>query len=177
MSLIVEDGTGRADAESPQSVAAVDAYAALAANSSRTAEQAAAWLALDTAGKEQTARRATIAQECALAFRVSGWRKVAGQALSFPRFAGYDLCGQPYGDGIPSWWKSIHAELCMRDAADGLLADTERSIVTSFSVGSVGTDLPSYSETRDTSRGQGASYPFLEALGERYLRPVGETTW
>lgn len=78
MALIVEDGTGKADAESYISVADATAYHAARGN--------AAWAALasDTV-REQALRAATDYMLQSYRYRWAGARKTATQALDWPR--------------------------------------------------------------------------------------------
>jgi hypothetical protein len=79
VALIVEDGTGRADAESFCSVAAATAYHAARGNT--------AWAALasDTV-REQLLRKATDYMEQVYRLRWDGYKKTNTQALSWPRY-------------------------------------------------------------------------------------------
>lgn len=77
MALIVEDGTGLANAESYLSVADADTYHSNRGNT--------AWAALATPAKEQALRKATDYIEQAYRYRWKGGRINAVQALSWPR--------------------------------------------------------------------------------------------
>ena len=78
MSLIVEDGTGRADAESYASVSVADAY--------HTARGNTAWAALaTTALKEAALRKATDYLGQTYGLRWKGYRMTTTQALDWPR--------------------------------------------------------------------------------------------
>jgi hypothetical protein len=77
VALVVEDGTGLANAESYASVAEADAYHADRGN--------AAWAALATAVKEQALRKATEYMSQAYRIRWAGFRVKATQALDWPR--------------------------------------------------------------------------------------------
>jgi hypothetical protein len=79
MSLVVEDGTARADAESFCSVTAATAYHAARGN--------AAWAALASdAVREQMLRKATDYMEQVYRSRWAGAKKTTAQALSWPRY-------------------------------------------------------------------------------------------
>lgn len=84
MALIVEDGTGKEDAESYLSVAAADTYF-----TGRGAP--AAWTALDTAKKEAALRYASQALDGMFEWR--GVMQTTSQALSWPRSGAYDFEG------------------------------------------------------------------------------------
>lgn len=78
MTLITEDGSGRADAESLCSVAFADAYHA--------ARGATIWAPLSTTEKEQALRRGTDYLEQTYSARLAGSRQFSVQALAFPRY-------------------------------------------------------------------------------------------
>lgn len=80
MALTVEDGTGKADAESYCAVADADAYHAALGQ--------AAWAALSDAAKEQALRKATTFVDWR--FRFSGTKRTAEQALAWPRVGASD---------------------------------------------------------------------------------------
>ena len=84
MALIVEDGTGKSDAESFATVGAADAY--------HTARGNAAWTG-DAAAKEAALRRATDFLEGAFRGRWPGRIAVTGQALGWPRAYAHDAEG------------------------------------------------------------------------------------
>ncbi|ACT50869.1 DnaT-like ssDNA-binding protein [Methylovorus glucosotrophus] len=77
MTLIVEDGTGKADAESYSDVAFADAYHARRLNSE--------WAPLDAAIKEAHLIKATEYLDAKYGAKWIGSRKIALQALSWPR--------------------------------------------------------------------------------------------
>lgn len=90
MALIIEDGTGRADAESYISVAGADLYHGNRGNSM--------WQALATERKEQLLRQATDY----MAIYDSQWvgqRAVLGQALGWPR-VGAVVYGQDVASNV-----------------------------------------------------------------------------
>jgi hypothetical protein len=76
MALIVEDGTGLANAESYISVADADTY--------HTDRSNAAWALLTTAAKESALRDAT--EYIDSYYQFGGYRKTDTQALDWPRF-------------------------------------------------------------------------------------------
>ena len=93
MTLVVEDGTGKADAESYISVADATAYHAAMGNT--------AWAALasDTV-REQLLRKATAYIGNMYAARWTGYRSTTSQALDLPRTYMTDtrknVCGAVY---------------------------------------------------------------------------------
>lgn len=112
MALIVEDGTGKADAESYLSVAEISAVLA-------TTGEDAAWLALasDTV-REQVARKTMRALETEHAFR--GEKKTQTQATEWPRVNAEDDDGFCYPDDeIPTRLKTAFALLCAEASVPG----------------------------------------------------------
>lgn len=77
MALIVEDGTGKTDAESYASVAAADLFHSARGN--------AAWAALNTADKEINLRKATDWLGERFSTQWAGVRSTITQALDWPR--------------------------------------------------------------------------------------------
>ena len=124
MSLIVEDGTGKADAESFISVADATTYHAARGNTE--------WAALssDTV-REQKLRIATDYMEQLYRARWAGYRKTTTQALSWPRYevpledVGY---GYAYydSDSVPQIVKNACAELALRAIDGDLSPDIEQ---------------------------------------------------
>lgn len=137
MSLIVEDGTARADAESYVSVADADTYFANRGN--------AAWAALDTAAKEQALRAATDYMMQTYRMHWTGMRVTGTQALDWPR-AWVALVDAPSGyrsvpayvpqNIVPPEVKNACAELAVRSLAAPLSPDLT-SQVTRETVGPI----------------------------------------
>lgn len=130
MALVVETGTGRADAESFCSVAFATTYHANFGN--------AAWAALaDDTTREQYLRRATAYMEQAYRERWAGYLINTTQALGWPRYEvpikgyyGVGLSSQDSGlgaywpaDSIPSIVQNACAELALRAIAGALTVD------------------------------------------------------
>ena len=116
MALIVEDGTGKPDAEAYISVADADAYF--------TARGNATWAALpDDSAKEAALRLGADYMEGAYGQRWKGCRISQTQALSWPRDGvcvdGYDLPD----DEVPVAVARANAELAVRASAGSLLED------------------------------------------------------
>lgn len=160
MALIVEDGTGLANAESYASVAETDTY-----HSDRGEVD---WAALTTAEKEQALRRATDFMVQSYRQRWLGYRRTSTQRLDWPRSdvpindgpGGYGTWPYYVSDTIvPAEVKSACAELALRAAAGPLLTDTGRETV-SESVG----------ELSVTYRAGAARQTGYESV-ERALRP------
>ncbi len=120
MSLVVEDGTARTDAESFCSVAAATAYHAARGN--------AAWAALasDTV-REQMLRRATDYMEQVYRARWDGVRKTVTQMLSWPRYnvpIKDAVITQYYpNDAIPTQVVNACAELALKAITGSLAPD------------------------------------------------------
>jgi hypothetical protein len=125
MALIVEDGTGKADAESYISVADATAYHAARGN--------AAWAALASdAVREQMLRKATDYMEQAYSERWKGERATTDQALSWPRSGVHGVDS----DVVPSAVSRACAELALR-AISGDLAPDLSGQVKSETVGPI----------------------------------------
>lgn len=108
--LIVEDGTGKADAEAYISVADADTYFE---NRGYTL-----WAGLSDTEKEQALRRATDYMENMYGPRWKGERVSVTQALSWPRTeTDYD------SDEVPHAVRRANAELAFRAAQGELMAD------------------------------------------------------
>lgn len=121
MPLVVEDGTGRADAESLCSAAAADTYHVNRGN--------AAWAALDATGKEQALRKATDFMSV-YRNRWAGYRKTTLQALDWPRFsvpikdAGYGGYWAYYdSESVPLAVQNACAELALKSLTTTLAPD------------------------------------------------------
>lgn len=102
MALVVEDGTGLANADSYTSVADADTY--IAAYKS----DVTAWDAATDAAKEVAARQAT--QHLDFSYRWKGERETSTQSLDWPRVYAYDERGLAY-DGVPDALKQAESEL------------------------------------------------------------------
>ncbi len=118
MSLITEDGSGRADAESLCSVAAADGYHGKRGNTS--------WTGLQEAAKEQALRKATDYMATYRA-RWAGYRVSTAQALDWPRYevpmkdAG--VCAVYPSDAVPQAVQNACAELALRSISKELAPD------------------------------------------------------
>lgn len=115
MAIVVEDGTGLANAEAYISVADADAYFLARGN--------AAWAALLTDAKEAALRLGADYMEGAYGQRWKGCRVSQTQALSWPRDGvcvdGYELPD----DEVPLAVARANAELAVRASAGSLLED------------------------------------------------------
>lgn len=157
MPLIVENGTGLADAEAYISVADADAYFAARANTP--------WAALTTDAKEAALRSATDYLEAVYGGRWKGCRMTEAQALSWPR-AGVVVDGVKLDpDTIPLPLKRANAELAVRASAGTLAAD-QSAQVKSETVGPI-------SVTYADGARQGTRYAIVEAMLGALLRAGG----
>lgn len=136
MALIVEDGTGKSDAESYISVADADTYHSNRGNT--------AWADLTTTVKEQLLRKATDYLVQAYRMRWKGVRVSATQALDFPRnfmeredyeassLNGYQMIGGNYyypSDNVPAEVKTSCAELALKANSGELAPDLSRATI------------------------------------------------
>lgn len=156
MALVIEDGSGVADAEAYISVADADAYFAARGN--------AAWAALDTAGKEQALRRGADYLETAYAWR--GQRATTTQALSWPRSCVVVDGVEVPSDAVPQAIQRANAELAVRASAGDLAAD-ESAQVKQETVG------PITVVYADGAR-QNARYVAVDAMVAAYVRGGGQ---
>ena len=128
MSLIVEDGTGKSNAESYISVADADTYHSNRDNTD--------WAALTTAEKERLLRIATDYMVAVYRLRWDGYRYVNTQALDWPRIyvPVRDICSvNAYPeyvdfDVVPVQVKNACAELALKANNETLLADQTQGV-------------------------------------------------
>lgn len=128
MALVVEDGTGKADAESYISVADADTYFTNRGN--------ATWAALATDAKEQALRKATDYMLATYGLRWAGVRVTDTQALDWPRYnvPRRDAASMAYGalyydsDEVPTAVARACAELAVRASADDLSPDLSAQV-------------------------------------------------
>lgn len=118
MALIVEDGTGKTDADAYISVADADTYHAAHSNDTD-------WTAASTGEKEKGIRLATQYLDARYVGRWIGARKQENQALAWPRSGGVDSDGYTIDDdSLPVKLTHACAELALKVVAgDTLLAD------------------------------------------------------
>jgi len=118
MSLTVEDGTGKTDADSYLSVADADTY-----NTSHSAS--AAWIAAVEATKEKALRLATQYLDVRYDGRWKSYRTNETQALAWPRAYAIDEDGYYWdSDQMPQRLEDATAELALRVVGgDTLLSD------------------------------------------------------
>lgn len=137
MALVVEDGTGKTDAESYITVVEADAYMA--------ARVLTLWASADFSDteKEGCLRRATDYMQQAYRLRWAGVRKTSTQALDWPRYdvprtdvTGYLSVDYYDDDAVPQEVKNACAELAWRAAFGELAPDVSR-VTQSEKVGEV----------------------------------------
>lgn len=166
MALIIEDGTGKADAESYISVADASAYHLARGN--------AAWatLASDTI-REQMLRKATDYMVATYRERWDGYRVTTTQALDWPRYevpirdsATEGVYAAFYAhDEVPVAVARACAELALR-AIDGDLAPDLEVPVTSEQVGPISVTYADGARQTTTFRAIGGMLsPFLRGAG------------
>ena len=122
MALIIEDGTGKTDAESYISVSDADSYV------SKWHGTLSAWDDLDEAAKERALRMATRFID---AHSFKGYRSNEDQALDWPRIVPDWIDGQWIdSDEVPQAVKSATVEAAVRDAqGETLFPDHDGSTV------------------------------------------------
>lgn len=127
MALVVEDGAGKADAESYASVAYADAYHAARGNT--------AWAALTTSAKEIALRNGTGYIDANYTFK--GQKNTQEQALQWPRYGAYiDNFLWP-SDELPPDLLKATCEMALRASAGAVDPDLSSSVVTSQTVGPI----------------------------------------
>jgi hypothetical protein len=136
VALIVEDGTGLANADSYISVADTDTRMS---NLGLTT-----WATLQTAEKEAALRRATQYMEQAFRENWNGYRLHKTQALSWPRW-NVMVDGYPVDTtSVPVTVANACADLAFKAAAGDLNADLTRGVVRK-KVGPIETEYDRYS--------------------------------
>lgn len=158
MALVVEDGTGLANAESYISVAAASARHTSLGN------LAWATAASDTI-REQALRRAAAYMEQAYRERWRGTRLLRAQALSWPRY-GAMADGYPIDSNIvPADVAAVNADLALRALSDDLNADLERGVLRK-KLGPIEKEFDPYSPQQKRYRAiDMALAPYLKGAG------------
>lgn len=154
MALIVETGTGLANAESYVSVTEANAYFAGRNN--------AVWDAADTIDKKEPALRKA-AQYIDAEYRFKGDRYSRAQALSWPRlnivFDGYEL---PINE-IPRQVKWAACELALRAISGELLSDVAAQYASEVKVG------PIVKKMSDVANGGQKRFSLVDALLSEFV--------
>lgn len=160
MTIIVEDGTGRADAESYISVADADAYHAKRLNGD--------WGPLANATKEALLIKATEYMVGTYREMWAGYTVNATQALDWPRYEVPDGRGGYIDSNIvPAEVKKACAELALKANAGELAPDLEQAVKRE-KVDSIEVEYESYSS-------QSPRYPAVYSMIARYLSNSGFT--
>lgn len=124
MALVVEDGTGKTDAESYISVADTDTYVQLHLRSANT--DRVEWLAAATADKEIALRQATDWLDIQFQQRWQGRRSNEDQALAWPRWGVVDFDGYTIeSDSLPQDLLDATAEMAARGVSGDLFSDID----------------------------------------------------
>jgi hypothetical protein len=150
MALIVEDGTGLANAESYISVLDCDA---LLIQWGRSSE---AWVALDDATKEGLLRNSTMYIDSEYALKFSGEVLNSTQALAWPRSNAYKVNGQSIpSDEVPVEVLRATSFVAVESVEGGVYSDEDNGArIASESVGlgqSALTESKSYVGGKDSS--------------------------
>lgn len=157
--LIVEDGTGRMDAESYASITEGDAYALVHVNS--------AWSGADDAGKENALRLGTQYLDNVYRQRWQGTRYRELQTLTWPRVGVYDADGYLVRLVVPTLVKSATIEAAFRSFAGDLMPD----LTTPGTIGSISQTLGPLSKSVTYVGGNSPIPVFreIEALVRQFL--------
>jgi len=153
MALVVEDGTGKEDAEAYISVTDADAYFAARGN--------AVWADLTTGQKEQALRAGADYMGGQYGLRWKGSRVTADQALDWPRVGVIANGFEVDSDIVPEAVRRANAEFAVRASAGDLLAD-QGAQVKSERVGPIAV------EYADGAR-QGTRYVAVDGMLAAYL--------
>ena len=160
MSIIIEDGTGKSDAESFISVADASTYF--------TARGVTTWDALDTGeetvNREAALRKATDYLTAVYRDRWEGVRYTETQALDWPRAGVVRDSWAVDTDEVPIEVQNAEAELALKSASDDLLADQTQGVVKE-KVGVIEVEYSEHSPAR-------VRYSFIDAMLRPYLNSV-----
>ncbi len=168
MAIVVEDGTGRADAESYASIADADARHVKFGDMPNWAAES------DVTLREQALREATQFLESEYRGRLPGYRASKEQALHFPAFSAFDADGYLLDSSdVPAAMVQATCALSDRaiagtlrpDVVDGGSLARER-----VKVGPIEEDL-TYVGGQDTGR---TSYEIVDSILSRLLGPAGQ---
>lgn len=122
MALVVEDGSGIANAESYASVSDADTY--------HSNMNATAWAAAATPAKEAALRAATVYIDGRYGARFPGWKRTKDQALLWPRSGAVDASGWSIEStgalAVPSPLKRAVAHLAATALTTTLAPDVDR---------------------------------------------------
>lgn len=159
MTLVVEDGTGKTNAESYQSVSAADTYFSNLANTSWTGT---------TAVKEAALRKATLYLDST--YRWIGDIFSVEQSLNWPRTSVYDSQGRDLAETVPLNLKNACAELALISLTTDLFPLVDNSnYVKREKVGTLEVEYKDNSPSRK-------QFPFVDKLlSDLYVSKVGSS--
>ena len=163
MALIVEDGTGLANAESYISVADCDTILVSWGRSS------SAWVALDETTKEAQLRNSTMYIDSTYAGKWSGEVVNNTQSLSWPRLNAYKANGQSIpSDEVPSEVLRAASFIAVESIDGGVYANEDNGA--RIASESVGLGSGALSESKSYIGGKDASYSSKSA--DLVLKPL-----
>ena len=171
MAFVVEDGTGKADANSYVSVADADAYAA-------DHELPSKWSSATTAQKQKALRLATQNLDARYNGRWLGTRNIRLQALDWPRFNVEDSDGYLVDfNVVPQAVKDATVELALRQVqlASGTLLIPDQSSPGTIASESVSIGEISESITYVGGRGQQTDYVLVDLLVRDLVSGASQT--
>lgn len=150
MTVIPEDGTGLATANSYVSTAEADAYF--------TARNSATWSAAATAAKEAALLEATSYLQGIYKGTWVGDLYSTEQALDWPRTGAYDPEGRPL-DGVPQAVKDATCQLALEHVTNGSLQPSmpRSGRVKRRTIGPITTEF-------DVGAPGGRAFPFIDTL-------------
>lgn len=163
MALIVEDGTGRPDAETYTSVAQADAYHGALGREAN-------WLDLDTSEKEIALRNAAKFMIQIYRARWAGTRVRQEQRLDWPRYGVIVDSFTVSSSAVPLEVQEACAELALRSAnGEALLPDQDpgNSVVKREKIGPLDT------EYFENSVGAAERFPAVTGLLQPYFGATG----
>lgn len=166
MSLIVEDGSGLASAESYASVAEADLYHAAQGNPST-------WSGASTPTKEAALRQATTYLDGKYGARFRGRRKTEDQSLKWPRHCAIDDDGYTIDSGsVPPKLKSATAEIALK-VVEGSALFVDEATPGSLEASTLKIGLIEISETFQGGQSAQPAYQKARALLTDLLEPLG----
>lgn len=136
MAFVVEDGTGKTDANSYASVAAADSYAADRGITS--------WAALTTTAKQQALIKATDYLEATYQSAWKGYRNTLQQALAWPR---YEVIVDGFllpNNAIPSAVVKACVDMAFKASAGTTLIEDTGRVITREKVDVIETEYSEY---------------------------------
>jgi hypothetical protein len=160
MALVVEDGTGKSDAESYASVAYADTYNTNYISSS-------AWSAASDTEKEVALRRATQYIDSEWGMKWGGERRLTTQALDWPRSFAYYADGRSIdSDEIPNRLQQACCQLAVDALSTPLLETSDPAagvIKESVKLGPI-SETKEYAGAKTSLRSYSMAHSLLSAL-------------